>query len=77
MRDKSLVEKCNYPWYNMLIDTDGDARPCCWADTSFGNLNQDSFDAIWNGIVAQKMRGDFLADHIPASCRKKHCRVDL
>jgi MoaA/NifB/PqqE/SkfB family radical SAM enzyme len=77
MRGKSLVEKCHYPWYNMLIDTDGDARPCCWADVSFGNLNQMSFDDIWNGEVAQKMRRDFLSDHIPESCRKKHCRVDL
>ena len=77
MRGKTLVEKCHYPWYNLLIDTDGDARPCCWADLSFGNLNQLDFNEIWNGEKAKKMREDFLANHIPDSCRGKHCRVDL
>jgi len=77
MRHKTLVEKCHYPWYNLLIDTDGDARPCCWADASWGNLNQLSFEEIWNGERAQAMRRAFLANHIPPSCRRKHCRVDL
>ncbi len=77
MRGKTLVEKCHYPWYNLLIDTDGDARPCCWADASWGNLNQISFEDAWNGQAALQMRRMFLANDIPASCRKKHCRVDL
>jgi len=77
MRGKTLVEKCHYPWYNLLIDTDGDARPCCWADASWGNLNELDFEEVWNGEKAQRMRRDFLANHIPESCRKKHCRVDL
>jgi MoaA/NifB/PqqE/SkfB family radical SAM enzyme len=77
MRGKSLVEKCHYPWYNLLIDTDGDARPCCWADASWGNLNELAFEEIWNGAKAIGMRKSFLANKVPLSCQKKHCRVDL
>ena len=39
--------------------------------------NEADFDRIWNGPVIQAMRRDFLNNHVPAGCRKKHCRVDL
>lgn len=77
MRGKKLTEKCHYPWYFLLIDTDGDCRPCCWTGMSFGNLNRLDFQDIWNGDRAKKMRGDFLNNHIPKACQGKHCRVDL
>jgi MoaA/NifB/PqqE/SkfB family radical SAM enzyme len=74
---KHLTEKCHYPWYYLLIDTNGDCRPCCWAGSSYGNLNHQEFDAIWNGPQAITMRQDFLRNHIPKGCQHKHCRVDL
>jgi MoaA/NifB/PqqE/SkfB family radical SAM enzyme len=77
MRDKTLVEKCHYPWYFLLIDTDGDVRPCCWAVTSWGNLNKLSFEEVWNGEGARTMRQRFINNDIPESCRGRHCRVDL
>ena len=77
MRGKPLVEKCNYPWYNLMIDVDGEVRPCCWVAASWGNLNSKEFDEIWNGPSAVSMRQSFLADRVPVPCRKKHCRVDL
>lgn len=76
-KGKTLVEKCHYPWYFLLIDTDGDCRPCCWTGMSFGNLNKLTFDEIWNGPKAVGMRRDFLNNHIPKACQDKHCRVDL
>ncbi|MCC6547869.1 radical SAM protein [Candidatus Sumerlaeota bacterium] len=76
-KGKTLIEKCHYPWYYLLIDTDGDCRPCCWAGSSYGNLNNRDFDDIWNGERIVKTRRDFLANHIPLGCQGKHCRVDL
>lgn len=76
-RGLHLVQKCHYPWYYMLVDTDGDVRPCCWADASWGNFNNDSFQAVWNGEKAQLMRRNFLDNVIPKSCQGKHCRVDM
>jgi hypothetical protein len=76
-KSKHLTEKCHYPWYMLLIDTDGDSRPCCWAGSSYGNLNQLSLEEIWNGPTTEQMRVDFLNNHIPLGCQGKHCRVDL
>jgi len=76
-RGLPLVQKCHYPWYYLLVDTDGDVRPCCWASVSWGNLNRQDFESIWNGEGAQQMRRDFLANYIPEGCRNKHCRVEL
>lgn len=76
-RGLTLIEKCHYPWYFLIVDTDGDVRPCCWASISWGNLNREDFTSIWNGPAAQSMRRDFLRNHIPPCCRGKHCRVDL
>jgi MoaA/NifB/PqqE/SkfB family radical SAM enzyme len=74
---RKLTEKCHYPWYFVLIDTDGDVRPCCWAAASWGNLNRAGFDEVWNGPAAVRMREDFLRNHIPKSCVGKSCRVEL
>ena len=76
-KSKHLTEKCHYPWYMLLIDTDGDSRPCCWAGSSYGNLNSLTLEDIWNGPSTQQMRTEFLNNHIPKGCQHKHCRVDL
>ena len=76
-RGQTLMDKCVYPWTFLVVDTDGDVRPCCWAGISFGNLAEKTFEEIWNGSAVQRMRRDFLNNHIPESCRGKHCRVDL
>lgn len=73
----TLVEKCHFPWYYLLVDTDGDCRPCCWAGASYGNLNRQEFGEIWNSPKAVSMRQDFLMNHIPKACQGRHCRVDL
>ena len=77
MRGKALVEKCRFPWNSIMVDTDGEVRPCCWAGIRFGNLNTQSFDEIWNGRAAIGMRKQFLKNVIPQGCKNKHCRVDL
>lgn len=76
-RGSTLIEKCHDPWGYLLINTDGDCHPCCWAAISFGNFNQLGFDEIWNSEAAVRMRRDFLRNHIPKACQSKFCRVDL
>jgi MoaA/NifB/PqqE/SkfB family radical SAM enzyme len=76
-RGHTLLDKCHYPWYNIMIDTDGDCRPCAWAGSSFGNLNGSSLRQVWNGPETVRMRRDFLENHIPKGCQNKFCRVDM
>ncbi|GEM_PF-1815122 len=77
LRGRTLIEKCSRPWYFLLIDTDGEVRPCCWSGGSWGNFNRQSWEEVWNGAEAQAMRRRFLDNYIPFECRGKHCRVDL
>ncbi|MCX7046124.1 MAG: radical SAM protein [Candidatus Sumerlaeota bacterium] len=76
-RPRSVIERCIQPWASLMVDTDGDCRPCCWAGISIGNLAVQPFDAVWNSRAAQSLRRAFLADIIPAGCRDKHCRIEL
>ncbi len=76
-KGKTLIEKCTYPWNFLLVDTDGDVRPCCWVSVSFGNLNDAPLRALWNNETARHMRRMFLQNIIPEYCRGKYCRVDI
>ena len=72
----SLVDQCTDPWSELLIDTDGDCRPCCWAGISYGNLNTAAtFDEVWNSVSAQETRRQFLTNTLPEGCRDRHCRI--
>ncbi len=71
-----LVDLCNFPWYFIYIDTNGDVRPCCYASVCWGNLNEQPFKDIWNGTAAIKMRQMFLNNVIPRACQNKHCLID-
>lgn len=56
---------------NFFVDPFGNVLPCngmeedCWFD-SMGNLNESSFEEIWNGPKAQEVR-DKVA-HCPKNC---------
>lgn len=72
----SLIDRCDYPWTSLMVDTNGDARPCCWAAMRYGNLANQSFDEVWNGPAARALRENFLKGVVPAACHNKHCRVE-
>jgi MoaA/NifB/PqqE/SkfB family radical SAM enzyme len=74
---RSLIERCDYPWTSLLVDTDGEVRPCCWASYRYGNLAEASFDEVWNGRAAQGLRRAFLHGVLPSGCRDQHCRIGL
>lgn len=52
-RIKSLFpNRCARLWFNPVITWDGKVVPCCFdkdADHILGDLNEDSFQEIWNG----------------------------
>jgi MoaA/NifB/PqqE/SkfB family radical SAM enzyme len=59
---------CSEPWATVNINAAGDVRTCCFNDQSFGNLGEQSFEAIWNSAGYQQMRADHVAGRVPASC---------
>ena len=67
-REKGILPKCYWPTYFSVINFNGDVYPCCTyrldevnninnnVDRSFGNVFDEGFAAIWNGVDYQRAR---------------------
>ncbi len=61
------------PWIHYHVSDNGKAKACCIANIPFGNVNEDSFENIWNGKPIQELRTKFLKgekDNRCAGCYK-------
>ena len=51
---------CLLPWFSLYITVDGDVRPCCSFGEGetlvLGNLFEESFSEIWNGLKYRDLR---------------------
>ncbi|MBN2416038.1 radical SAM protein [bacterium] len=64
---------CTIAWYHARIRTDGSVQSCgrCDSEVIFGNINDSSFQDIWNGPAIQEfryqrlwqLRNDYWAHH--------------
>ena len=52
-----------------MVESDGNCRVCCFTSPHVGNLNEQSFEEIWNGEPLQKLRRSFLDGDPPEGCR--------
>jgi len=64
---------CYEPWQTLYITFDGNVRPCCAMDRSFGNLRDDEIGQIWNGRQYQILRSS-VNSRQPAF---EECRICL
>lgn len=76
-RGRPLAERCPKPMGFLFIDTDGDCRPCSCAGVSLGNINEASYEEIWNCPPAVQIRRDFHRNHLPLACQGRLCRIEL
>ena len=69
------IRQCPLPWWDTYIDVDGAVRPCCaWpVHDPMGNLNEQSFEAIWNGEKYRELRRRVNTPDMPDPCR--HCNL--
>jgi radical SAM protein with 4Fe4S-binding SPASM domain len=69
----SFPDRCARLWFNPVVTWDGKVVPCCFdknADHIMGNLNEDSFREIWNGLKYSSFRTSILSDrHMIEICR--------
>lgn len=57
------LNKCWKMWHSCVMAWDGDIVPCCFdkdAKYTMGNINQQSFDEIWNGPKYLEFRSRLL-----------------
>jgi glycosidase/MoaA/NifB/PqqE/SkfB family radical SAM enzyme len=55
------IVPCRAAWERAVIDPDGTVRPVDYAHPALGSLREASMLELWNGPVAQRIRGDALA----------------
>lgn len=58
-----LKNRCWRSWQNPVITVDGELLPCCFdkdADFSYGNVKENSIDAVWNGTTSQQFKATVL-----------------
>lgn len=62
---------CRNVFNRLRVDSAGDVAPCCYAvqgELSLGNLNESSFEEIWNGASAQDLRRGMFCGDVPSLC---------
>jgi|GEM_PF-1486215 len=62
--------KCVAPWHELIVRRTGDVYPCVdLPDYKLGNINQDSFEDIWEGERAGRFR-DYLRNDNLMMCNR-------
>ena len=68
--------RCRHPWELMVLDLDGNARPCMnWAsETPLGNCSHQSRDEIWTSDAFVQLRNE-LTGRAPLRQNCRHCHA--
>ena len=59
---------CLKPWENSIVYANGDIKFCCFMSVALGNFNYATFNDIWNGNTAKRIRKQILNRKIPQEC---------
>jgi radical SAM protein with 4Fe4S-binding SPASM domain len=63
---------CIKPWMHLFVSHFGTVGPCCLApweeEQTFGNINEQSIDQIWNGQKMREFRIKMLKDQQDSRC---------
>ncbi len=69
-RKRLRTSLCHWPWKGMLLDPQGGALPCCqWKGPLLGNVNEQGFEAVWNGEGYRQLRRDWISGNLNDYCR--------
>jgi|TARA_B100001964_G_scaffold197281_1_gene222248 pyrroloquinoline quinone biosynthesis protein E len=75
----SFSKQCAWPWSSAYISKTGDVVPCCIIGDekveSFGNVNKQKFEDIWNSKVYQDFRRSIKNNTVPEYC--KNCYEEI
>lgn len=74
MIDKSKVNVngeifCVAPWMALDIRQDGEVKPCCVSEYTYGHINKKPLWEIWNDEPIKKLRENMLNDIPTKSCQ--------
>ena len=67
---------CDVPWFgNSIVMSDGTVNFCCHSNGVAGNVNEASFEEIWNGEVMRSIRRELAAQRLPVLCQTPSCPI--
>jgi hypothetical protein len=65
---------CDVPWVGTsVVLSEGVVNFCCFSSAVVGNVNETSFEEIWNGEQMQRIRRELSAQRFPAECQSTSC----
>lgn len=62
---------CTRPWNSTVILSNGIVLPCCYdysGEWPMGNLNEMTFEEIWNGTAYRNFRANLISGKLPKIC---------
>lgn len=68
--------KCSMPWTSAVVLANGEVKPCCWCKGNVGNLNDSTFEEIWEGTKIVSLRASILQDKVHPMCVNAPCSYD-
>ncbi|MBN1517939.1 SPASM domain-containing protein [Candidatus Sumerlaeota bacterium] len=68
-RDGAHVNHCGFPWNDTYFAADGTVYPCCIMNAKLGDMNDQSWDEIWNGPAYRNLRRTIHSWNPNAVCR--------
>lgn len=67
---------CDVPWLGTsIVHADGSVNFCCFSNGVVGNVNQHTFQEIWNGPEMTRIRETLIARELPAECQTHSCPI--
>lgn len=67
-KDKNSSTFCSLPFLNMATKTDGEIKLCC-RSKPMGNINENTFEEIWNSENYKRIRRQLLNNERPKECK--------
>lgn len=65
---------CDVPWLGtVVVLSDGNVNFCCFSSVSVGNVNKESFEQIWNGLIMRRIRHALSKQQLPPECQSTAC----
>jgi MoaA/NifB/PqqE/SkfB family radical SAM enzyme len=67
--DPGVRYGCPAAWRGVIVERDGNIKPCCYIDVSYGNTAETSLPDAYNGEAALALRKSFITRDYNEGCK--------